>query len=448
MGRGRSRQRAKGHRQPAGHTGQPHAHDRPRGGRALPAARRRAGGQQAEPPLLRGHGRLARPSRLDTGGECAITPVTELLSELVRIDSVNPSLDPASRGEAEVAAFVARFMRGAGFHVEMPEDVPGRPSVVARVGTPTPDRPALLLECHVDTVPLGSMRNGLRPRVRDGRLFGRGACDVKGGLAAMMTALASRRDASKPLVFWATVDEEHDFGGVRALAERGIPALGAVVAEPTRLRPVIAHKGCLRVELQTRGRAAHSARPELGDNAVLHAMRLIDTLQRGFAQRFAGIAHPLCGPPLWSVTQIATTNPINVIPDACRLGVDVRVTPGQDADEILVWLDGALAAAGVPVEKQLLRLKDYALDTAPSAAVARWALEVSRAVLGEDVAPEGAPFGTDASKISVLAGVPAVVLGPGDITWAHTVEEHIALDELERGVAVYEGVIDRYLAEG
>lgn len=347
-----------------------------------------------------------------------------------------------------MAAYVAQYMAAAGFRIRTEDVFPGRPNVVATRGEPTAADPALLLECHLDTVPLGGMRDGLRPTIRDGRLYGRGACDVKGGLAAMLVALARYRHARRPLVLWATVDEEHDFGGVRALAARGIHAVGAVVAEPTQLRPVIAHKGCLRVQLVTRGRAAHSSRPELGDNAILHATRLIDLLQRGFAERFSQLQHPLCGPLRWSVTQIETVNPINVIPDRCRLGVDVRITPGQSSQDVLDWLDATLAGSGIPVEQQSLRMADYALDTDPDAVVARWALEAAATVLGEPVLPAGAPYGTDASKISALAGVPAVVLGPGDIAWAHTDEEHIALNELDRGVEVYASVIDRFLRDG
>lgn len=378
-----------------------------------------------------------------------MTPVADLLAELVRVNSVNPSMDPSSPGEAGVASLVARYMANAGFVVRSEDALPGRPNVVAVLGTPGPADPALLFECHMDTAPLGGMRNGLRPAIRDGALWGRGACDVKGGLAAMMTALAeaARRGARRPLILWATVDEEHDFRGVRTLAERGVHAAGAVVAEPTGLRPVIAHKGCLRMELRTRGRAAHSSRPELGDNAILHAARLITHLQDAFAARFADRDHPLCGPPRWSVTQIATGNPINVIPDTCRLGVDVRLVPGQDPQEVLDWLESALADSGVPVEHTQLRQKDWTLSTDPGEHVVRWSLEAAREVLGPDVQPAGAPYGTDASKIAQIARVPSVVLGPGDIAWAHTDEERIDLGELEHGVRVYAGIIERFLAE-
>jgi acetylornithine deacetylase/succinyl-diaminopimelate desuccinylase-like protein len=373
-------------------------------------------------------------------------PVAELLSELVRVDSVNPSLDPAGGGEGALAALVARFLEGAGFAVERAEALPGRPNVVATLGDASAARPALLFACHLDTVPLGAMRQGLVPEVRDGALFGRGACDVKGGLAAMLTALAARRQAGRPLMFWGTVDEEHDFAGVRALARPGVPALGAVVAEPTRLRPVLAHKGCVRLAIRVRGRAAHSARPEAGENAILHALRLVDILQAGFAARFPALWHPLCGHPVGSVTQIGTDNPINVIPDSCRLGVDLRLLPGQDPDELLRWLGEVMAASGIPLTWEVVGRRDHALDTDPRSPVARWALGAAAEVLRTPVTPQGAPYGTDASKIAALAGVPAVVLGPGDIAWAHTGEERIPLHELEQAVSVYEGIIDRYLA--
>jgi acetylornithine deacetylase/succinyl-diaminopimelate desuccinylase-like protein len=372
--------------------------------------------------------------------------VAQLLQDLVRIPSVNPSLDPTSAGEAALAEVVARQMRAAGFGVRLEEALPGRPNVVARAGPePTPERPALLFECHMDTVPLGAMRDGLSPAIREGCLHARGACDVKGGLAAMLIALARFTRAHKPLLLWATVDEEHDYRGVQALAQRGVAAAGAVVAEPTGLRPVLAHRGNLRLEVVARGRAAHSSRPDLGENAILRAARLVEGLGAGFAARFGRRVHPLCGGSTWSVTQIATDNPVNVVPDRCRLGVDVRLTPGLGAAEVLGWLDAALAGSGIPAERRQLRPEDPALDTDPAADVARWAVEAASAVLGEPVAPQGAPYSTDASKIAALAGVPAVVLGPGDIGWAHTAEERIPLDELEKAVEVYAGIIERFL---
>ena len=368
-----------------------------------------------------------------------------MLAALVRLPSVNPSLDATSRGEGALAAFVAGFLRDAGFQVREEPVLPGRPNVVATLGQPSAARPALLLECHLDTVPLGGMADGFAPTVRDGALYGRGACDVKGGLAAMMLALARHAGAARPLVFWGAVDEEHDFSGVRALAGRGLAAAGAVVAEPTGLVPVVAHQGNLRLEVVARGRAAHTARPDLGDNAILHAARLVDRLHEGFAARFAGVGHPLSGPARWSATQIATDNPVNVIPDRCRLGVDVRLPPGLDGQAVLDWLERALADAGVPAEARPLRPADPALDTDPGAAVALWALEASGAVLGQPVAPAGAPYSTDASKITALTGVPAIVLGPGDIAFAHTARERIALAEVAAAVEVYAGIIERFL---
>ena len=388
-----------------------------------------------------------------------------MLAALVRLPSVNPSLDATSGatsgatsdatsgatsgatspGEGALAAFVAGFLCDAGFQVRQEQVLPGRPNVVATLGQPSATRPALLLECHLDTVPLGGMGDGFAPTVRGGALYGRGACDVKGGLAAMMLALARHARAERPLVFWGAIDEEHDFTGVRALAERGLAAVGAVVAEPTGLVPVVAHPGNLRLEVVTHGRAAHTARPELGDNAILHAARLVGPLQEGFAARFAGVRHPLSGPARWSVTQIATDNPVNVIPDRCRLGVDVRLPPGLDGQGVLDWLERALADAGAPAEARPLRPADPALDTDPGAAVARWALEAAGAVLRQPVAPAGAPYSTDASKIVALAGVPAIVLGPGDIAFAHTVREHIALAEVAAAVEVYSGIIERFL---
>ncbi len=216
-------------------------------------------------------------------------------------------------------------------------------------------------------------------------------------------------------------------------------------SSPSRPGCVVAHRGNLRLEVVTLGRAAHSSRPELGDNAVLNAARLIPLLQQSFEVRFRGLVHPLCGGPLWSVTQIATDNPVNVIPDRCRIGVDIRTIPGSDAQVIADWLDVALRAADIPAEWRALRPEDPPLNTDPGADVARWASDAAAAVLGKPVPASGAPFSTDASKMASVAGVPAVVLGPGDIAWAHTAEEHVPLDELEDSVEIYTGIIERFL---
>jgi acetylornithine deacetylase/succinyl-diaminopimelate desuccinylase-like protein len=379
----------------------------------------------------------ARAAAPPEGGS-AIT-ASELLEELVRVPSVNPTLDPTSPGEAALASLVADYLRAHGIPVRLDEGVPGRPGVVAALGEPSRDRPALLLACHLDTVPAGGMPEPFAPRRLGGALYARGACDVKAGLAAMLAALPRFRRASRPLVFWGTVDEEADFQGVRALASRGLHAVGAVVAEPTRLRPVVAHKGALRLDLWVAGRAAHSARPELGENAIRLAWELAHDLEAGFADAFGAAEHPLCGRSAWSVTQVATDNPVNVIPGLCRLGVDVRLAPGLPPEAVLAWLDRRLQAFPATVWRSV-RQVDPALDTPPSAPVVRWAVEAT------GVPPEGAPYGTDASKIAALAGIPSVVLGPGDIAWAHTAEEHVDLAEVERAAEVYAEVVARFLA--
>jgi acetylornithine deacetylase len=370
--------------------------------------------------------------------------MVRLLSDLVAIESVNPAYPGGERGEVALAEFVEDHCRRLGLDVTRQGVLPGRENVYAELRTPDA-RGTLLFEAHMDTVGLDAMgERGLLPERRGGRLYGRGACDAKGSLAGMLSAMAllvaRRRELRVDVVLAATVDEEYRFRGVLALLESGRRLDAAVVGEPTDLRLVVAHKGCLRTRISTIGRTAHSSRPEEGVNAVEHMARVIDVLG-DLRRRLAGRKHPLVGPPTLSIGRIWGGTAVNIVPERCTIEIDWRTTPGDDAQRALAELDATLAAAQrehpeLRIEREEPSVADWALDTPPDAAVVRAAQSACRS-LGLPAAPVGVPYGSDASKLQALGGVPSIVVGPGSIAQAHTADEFVPLDQLLAAAELY-----------
>jgi len=374
--------------------------------------------------------------------------LTDTLAALVRIDSVNSSYD-GGPGEGEIARCVRRFFDCRGIETREQEVFPGRPNVIARL----PGRDAtrrVILEAHMDTVSVQGMTIApFDPRVEGGRMFGRGACDTKGGLAAMMHALASLHAEGivPPCEVWlaAVVDEEFSFRGVVKLCE-GLAASAAIVAEPTSLRAVIAHKGVLRWRIVARGRAAHSSKPHLGVNAIAHMARVVLALEEDHA-RLAAQPHPLLGPATCNVGVIRGGVQVNFVPDECAIEIDRRLLPGERAEAVLAHyqrlLDGLKAhdpAMDLAMEPPMLT--DEALETGAESAPA----QVAGAVLAEmglDPRPCGVPFACDASKLA-RQGIPSIVFGPGSIDRAHTADEYVELDEVERAFEFYRRFLLRF----
>ena len=275
--------------------------------------------------------------------------------------------------------------------------------------------------------------------VRDGKLYGRGACDVKAGAVAMLTAFArlvrEKPAGSAAVTLAFTVDEEHTFLGVQHLMNAGVRADCAVVAEPTRLNIVRAHKGVVRWQIETDGVAGHSSRPDLGVNAVYRMARVLTGIEEYAGTLMAGRADPLLGPPTLSVGMVAGGASPNTIPDACRIELDRRVLPGERADDAPADLDAFLRTrVGVPFRTVPPKLACPALTPAGSdRLVGRLGTAIDAVVGGHRV--EGVPYGTDASTIAE-AGVPAVVFGPGDIAQAHTKDEWVELAEIDRAAEI------------
>lgn len=375
-------------------------------------------------------------------------PVIRTLAELVRIPSVNPAYEDGV-SEAGVVAWLREFCRERGIETWETEVFPGRPNLVARIPGRDPRR-RVVLEAHTDTVSVKGMTIPPFDPVIDGNLlYGRGSCDTKAGLAAMLHAAASLKDEGyvPPCEVWvaAVVDEEYSYRGVVKLCE-GLTAHAAIVAEPTELKVVVASKGVLRWRIRTRGRAAHSSKPHLGVNAIQHMTRVLLALEE-HDDTLSTRVHPLVGRATCNVGVISGGVQVNFVPDECLIELDRRLLPGESATEALreyqALLDEVAARnPGLVVEMEPPMLTDEALDTPVDAPPALLAGEILRE-MGLDGDPVGVPFGSDASKLA-RQGVPSLVFGPGSIDRAHAAVEYVEIDQVLQAEAFFRAFLRRF----
>ncbi|MCP5112970.1 MAG: M20 family metallopeptidase, partial [bacterium] len=322
-------------------------------------------------------------------------------------------------------------------------------NLIASISGANPER-LLVFEAHTDTASVTGMSiPPFDPEISDNRLYGRGSCDTKAGLAAMMHALASLREEPEqpPCDIWvvAAADEEYSFRGVLKLCE-GLEAAGAVVSEPTGMRAVIASKGCVRWRILCKGKAAHSSKPHLGVNAITHMARVVSALEADTA-RLAAFSHPLVGSPTCSIGLIRGGTQVNVVADQCAIELDRRLIPGErvsqvldDYERLLAGLQDGVASLDASMEPPML--EDLPLDTPPDSAVASLASETLRD-LGLDPSFAGVPFGSDASKLA-RAGIPSILVGPGSIDQAHAAVEYVECDQVEQAFEFYRRFMMRF----
>ncbi len=358
-----------------------------------------------------------------------------LLCELIALPSVNPSLLPGGdprAGERRVAEFLAATAAKAGLDVDLQEVLPGRSNLVAMLGATRKPARRVLLAPHMDTVGVASDAQ-FTPITKAGRVYGRGACDTKGSVAAMLSALlelASRpnRPAATEIVFCALIDEEVGQAGSRFLIRRGFKADLAIVGEPTRCQVVTAHKGDLWLKLETRGKAAHGARPDLGRNAVHEMAKIVNLLETDYAVALRRRRHPLLRFPTVNVGAIIGGRQPNIVPDHCTIDIDRRTIPGErDATvkrEILRFIRRhGLNATMADTKGEAVAPP---MQTDPRLPLVRQFLRAA----GQS-RPLGVDFFTDAGVLAA-GGIPSVVFGPGDIAQAHTVDEWVAISQLKR----------------
>jgi acetylornithine deacetylase/succinyl-diaminopimelate desuccinylase-like protein len=342
--------------------------------------------------------------------------LTELTAQLVAIDSVNPALVPGGKGERELALFVAQWCHRHGLEVEVVGD--DRPSVIATRRGSGGGR-SLLLNAHLDTVGVAGMEAPHAARIENGRLYGRGAYDMKGALAAILLAAAGSRDLRGDVIVTAVADEELASIGTEAVLER-VSADGAIVPEPTDLQLAVAHRGFVGFELETRGVAAHGSRPDLGVDAIAKMGHVLVALEQLDQRLSSGSRHPLAGTGAVHASLIEGGQEMSSFPARCLLTGERRTIPGETADGVADELRGL---AGDATLRVLAHRDPY------EAPVDHPFVElVARVADTEDFV--GAPFWTDAALIAG-AGIPTVLYGPKG-EGAHAEVEWVDLASLER----------------
>ena len=378
-----------------------------------------------------------------------------ILKDLIARPSVNP-MGRAVAGpeflEGRMTEYLVSFFADLQVPYQRIEVVPGRCNVIARLDRPG-SKTTLLFDAHQDTVPVDGMTiPPFEPTEREGRIFGRGACDVKGGMAAMLAAFArlvhERPASAANVVVSCTCDEEFTVQGISDLAKlwsdpgRRGSLLGqrpdaAVVVEPTELDVVVAHKGATRWKVRTRGRACHSSSPGEGVNAIYRMARVLECLEE-FADELPRRVppHPLCGPPTLSVGRIEGGISVNTVPDECAIEIDRRVIPGEGGiDAVAEVAEYLRQRLDFEVEMLPAWTRAPALPDAENVIWADRLLPHVRAVRGRGE-KVGVPYGTHASRLAAV-GLPSVVFGPGSIAQAHTKDEWIAVDELRAAAEIY-----------
>ena len=370
--------------------------------------------------------------------------VTALLQAFVRVPSVNPAGDPGvdavDTGERRMAQRVAEALADLGVQADLPEILPGRPNVVGRFPSDRPGKPKLLLCPHLDTVSVRGMKiDPFAADRRAGKVHGRGTTDTKGTMAAMLWALAELGpDAVARLGhevwFAGLMDEEAGNKGAYALAETFPDAAFALVGEPTRCQIVHTTKGVTWLLLRTTGRAAHSASPHLGDNAIYKMADAIRAVRDELLPAFAREPDPVLGAATASVGIIGGGTKVNIVPERCVVELDLRTVPSQDRPGFLDEIRALLQQACPDLEVEQIRAH-APLHTAPGHPCVR-ALEAAG---GRCV---GAPWFCDGSVLAA-AGIPAVAAGPGDIAQAHTADEFLAEEDLLAGVKFYKRFLAR-----
>ena len=361
----------------------------------------------------------------------------ELARRLLAFDTINP---PGS--EAAPAQFLGGLLSGAGCQTRYFEFSPGRSTLVATLEG-SGGRP-IGFTGHLDTVPLGSAgwtHDPFAGVVDDGRLYGRGASDMKAAVAAMVIATlrhAGTGSRGGGIVLIITAGEETSCEGARHLAGaidlRGM--VGAlVVGEPTSNQPVIAHKGCVRYRIAARGVSAHGSMPDQGVNAI---HRIAEVVQRLRSFDFRTGPHPLLGAPTLNIGTIAGGSGINLVADAAEIGVDVRLIPGQQEESLRARLQAELGT-----EVRIERLEQAeSVETDPADPWIRQVRGIAERYLGPGLTPGGVPYFTDASVLTpALGNPPTVILGPGEAAMAHKTDEYCLVSRLDESVAIYSDLI-------
>lgn len=371
-----------------------------------------------------------------------MSDVAELTARLVEIESINPDLGVGGSGETAIARFVAEWCERAGLETTLEEASPGRPNVVAAARGTGGGR-SLLLNAHMDTVGVAGMAAAFSPRVDGGRLYGRGAYDMKGSLAACMLAVAEakRRAFHGDVVLTAVADEEFASVGTEVVCA-SLRADAAIVTEPTEMQVAIAHRGFVHLEIETRGRAAHGSRPHLGIDAIVKMGRVLLGIEELDARLRSDPTHRYVGSGSVHASLIEGGQEFSSYPARCVVQAERRTIPGETvalAAEELREIT-TRAGAGDPdfsAEVRVLASREP-FEVAEDEAIVQAVLRHATAVLGAEPDLVGVSFWAD-SALLAEAGIPTVLFGPRG-EGAHAEVEWVELADLERCVEIYAAV--------
>lgn len=364
------------------------------------------------------------------GSAIGLREVTELLGNLIAINSVNPDLVPSGPGEQAIADYVGRWLSTAGLEVAFDEAAPGRPSVVAFARGSGGGR-SLMLNAHLDTVGVERIENPFSPRVEGGRMYGRGAYDMKAGLAAIMLAGAelSRRRVAGDVIVSAVCDEEYASIGCQSIL-RNWSADACIVTEPTSLQVCVAHKGFAWARIRVLGRAAHGSRPDLGIDAIVGITPVLEAI-RELDDTLAHRPHPLLGPASVHASMIAGGQELSSYPASCTLELERRTLPGETIEalerEVAELCSRGSSVRGQDVESEMLLVRlPFAVDATEP--IVRELTAQAGEALGHDPKHTGHSGWMDASFFAA-AGIPTVIFGPSG-HGAHAAVEYVELDSV------------------
>jgi succinyl-diaminopimelate desuccinylase len=365
-----------------------------------------------------------------------------LTRSLLRFDTVNP---PGR--ERDCARYAGGLLEEWGYRVDYHEYADSRTSVIARAGGSDAKAP-LCLTGHLDVVPVGSRawtHDPFSGESAGDRLYGRGASDMKAGVAAILLAaraMAKRLAGTPGVVIVLTAAEEGGCIGSRHLSEQRalLGKAGAlVVGEPTSNYPLVGHKGSVKFHARFKGVSAHGSMPHLGVNAIYKAARALGKLE---TFDFGVAAHPVMGKPTLNVGTIAGGNTVNAVADSADIGVDIRTVPGMDHAALLASLRDLMAEAELEVFSDL-----GPVWTEPDQAWVQRVFEICRPYVEDALRGRTAPYMTDAANLlKVYAGAPTVVLGPGEAAMAHQTDEYCSMERIRQSVSIYEALIDDWIS--
>ena len=368
--------------------------------------------------------------------------IVGLAQKVIQIESTNP---PGN--ELDLAKYLAGYLERANLSVELFEYEAKRANLVARIRG-SGERPNLIFSAHMDTVPAGEIPWRFPPfsaTQYGGRIFGRGAADMKGGLAAMAEAAAILAKAGftpkGDLIVAFTYDETHGLQGAKRLIEEGhLDGSGAVlISEPSALDVFIAEKGALWLKCHASGKTGHTSMPHLGRNAILEMAHFLHRLETDLD--IDDCEHPLLGRPTFTVGTIKGGVTINVIPDACEAELDIRLLPGQDFEAVL---NEVRLLAGENIKIELMDWKEP-VESDPKAEIVQMALEAVEAITGKPRSVKGVSYYTDGAILANRLSIPMVIIGPADTGMTHQPDENVEIARLVQAVKIYLLLAYRYL---